>query len=66
MDNLDVFCEKGVYELADSQRILAAGKACGLALNFHGEELNYLGCGVCRGAVRCMLCDMSCLFEVLP
>ena len=45
VENIDVFCEKGVYELDDSRRILEAGMKHGLALNFHGEELNYLGCG---------------------
>ena len=39
VDNIDVFCEKGVFEVEQSRRILQAGKAIGLAINFHGDEL---------------------------
>jgi imidazolonepropionase len=44
VDNVDVFCEKGVFELEDTRRILTAATAAGLRANFHGEELSYLGC----------------------
>jgi imidazolonepropionase-like amidohydrolase len=37
---IDVFCEKGVFELADSRAILEAGAAAGLGINFHGDELS--------------------------
>ncbi|XP_053318016.1 probable imidazolonepropionase [Spea bombifrons] len=40
VDNIDVFCEKGVFDLESSRRILQAGKAIGLHLNFHGDELS--------------------------
>mgnify|MGYP000235322544 FL=1 len=40
MDNIDVFCEKGVFGLDDTRKILEAGKAIGLAVNFHGDELH--------------------------
>jgi imidazolonepropionase len=42
VDNVDVFCEKGVFELADTEKILKAGKEIGLEINFHAEELNQL------------------------
>ena len=38
-ESIDAFVEKGVFESADAQRLLAAGKALGLAVNFHGDEL---------------------------
>jgi len=41
-DFIDVFCEKNIFEIEDSRKILLAGKAIGLAANFHGEELNPL------------------------
>eukprot|EP00301_Raphidiophrys_heterophryoidea_P022405 c6570_g1_i1.p1 GENE.c6570_g1_i1~~c6570_g1_i1.p1 ORF type:complete len:429 (+),score=102.05 c6570_g1_i1:1-1287(+) len=41
-DNIDVFCEKGVFELADSREILTAAAGANLAVNFHGEELSCL------------------------
>ncbi|KAF6779646.1 hypothetical protein AHF37_00819 [Paragonimus kellicotti] len=43
VDNIDVFCEKGVYDLEQSSRILTAGKSIGLNLNFHADELSALG-----------------------
>lgn len=39
VDNIDVFCEKGVFDVAQSRRILEAGKSMGLRINFHGEEI---------------------------
>ncbi|KAL7982531.1 hypothetical protein Chor_010129 [Crotalus horridus] len=40
VDNIDVFCEKGVFDLCSTKRILQAGKAIGLQMNFHGDELH--------------------------
>lgn len=40
VDNIDVFCEKGVFGIDETKRILKAGKAAGLAVNFHGDELH--------------------------
>jgi imidazolonepropionase len=41
--NIDVFCEKGVFDVDQTARIVKAGKDLGLMINFHGEELNFLG-----------------------
>ena len=30
VENIDVFCEKGVFEISQSRRILEAGRAAGL------------------------------------
>ncbi|KHN82267.1 putative imidazolonepropionase [Toxocara canis] len=43
IENIDVFCEKGNFEVESSKRILEAGKKAGLAVNFHAEELNQIG-----------------------
>ncbi|MEE6521202.1 hypothetical protein FKM82_019299, partial [Ascaphus truei] len=40
VDNIDVFCEKGVFDLESTRRILQAGKDLGLQINFHGDELH--------------------------
>ncbi|KAM4748144.1 putative imidazolonepropionase isoform 2-T2 [Rhinophrynus dorsalis] len=40
VDNIDVFCEKGVFDLESTRRILQAGKDIGLNVNFHGDELH--------------------------
>ncbi|XP_052079851.1 probable imidazolonepropionase [Mytilus californianus] len=42
VDNIDVFCEKGVFDVDQSKRILVAGKDAGLQINFHGDELHPL------------------------
>ncbi|XP_026877601.2 probable imidazolonepropionase [Electrophorus electricus] len=40
VDNIDVFCERGVFDLSATRRILQAGKDMGLNINFHGDELH--------------------------
>jgi len=39
----DVFCEKGVFELADSRRYLEAARALGFGLKLHADEIEALG-----------------------
>jgi len=39
----DVFCEKGVFELADSRRYLEAARAAGFGLKLHADEIERLG-----------------------
>ena len=43
VDSIDVFCEKGVFDVEQSRAILEAGRRAGLRLNFHAEELSFLG-----------------------
>lgn len=40
VDNIDVFCERGVFDLDSTKCILEAGKEMGLNINFHGDELH--------------------------
>ena len=40
VDNIDVFCEKGVFDVEQSEAILKKGKELlGLQINFHSDEL---------------------------
>lgn len=55
MDNIDVFCEKGVFGLDNTRKILEAGKAIGLAVNFHGDELHPM-----KAAEVIQLCSLPC------
>jgi imidazolonepropionase len=41
----DVFCEKDVFELDDSRRLLSAAKAMGYKLKVHADEIVSLGGG---------------------
>lgn len=40
VNNIDVFCERGVFDLSSTRSILKAGKDMGLNINFHGDELH--------------------------
>lgn len=42
-DFCDVFCETGVFDLAESERILTKAKELGLKLKLHADELTPLG-----------------------
>ena len=45
-DFCDVFCDRGAFTLAQSRRILATGRACGLVPRIHAEQLAHTG-GAC-------------------
>ncbi|XP_037099313.1 probable imidazolonepropionase [Syngnathus acus] len=40
VDNIDVFCEEGVFDVPSTRAILRAGMEMGLNANFHGDELH--------------------------
>nr|CAB3221403.1 probable imidazolonepropionase [Phallusia mammillata] len=40
VDNIDVFCEKSVFDVEQTRRILQSGVDMGLMINFHGDELH--------------------------
>jgi len=39
----DIFCEKNVFEIDDSRKIMSAAKAAGMKLKFHADELESTG-----------------------
>ncbi|WP_132059039.1 imidazolonepropionase [Halorussus amylolyticus] len=39
----DVFCEEGVFDVAQSRRVLEAGRDAGLTPKVHAEELSHIG-----------------------
>ena len=39
----DVFCETGVFDVAQSRRVLEAGKALGLKPRIHADEIDAIG-----------------------
>jgi len=51
---IDVFLEKGVFDQDQTKRILQAGLAAGLKLNFHGDEINYMGAGELGGELAAL------------
>jgi imidazolonepropionase len=40
---IDVFCESGVFDLEETARILEAGRAHGLGLKIHADEITSIG-----------------------
>lgn len=48
---IDVFCETGVFTTEQTRRILNAGKAHGLRMNFHGDELSKTYSGELAGEI---------------
>jgi len=53
-DFADIFCEKGVFDAAQSERFLTAARECGLGLKIHSDEIENLGgtiVGAALGAV---------------
>ena len=64
---IDVFCEQGVFDTAQTRRILEAGKAQGLLLKAHVDEFVALGgttVGVELGAVSLDHLDHTPLAEI--
>ena len=61
IDNIDVFCEKGVFDTDASRRILKAGQNVGWKLNFHGDQLHVMN----SGEVRNGSCHISVLLQCL-
>lgn len=39
----DVYCDRGAFSVAQSRRILAAGRACGLVPRIHAEQIAHTG-----------------------
>ena len=40
---IDVFCETGAFDVEQSREVLLAGRAAGLALRVHGDQLGHSG-----------------------
>lgn len=68
VDNIDVFCEQGVFDLSSTRSILQAGKDMGLNINFHGDELhpmNSAQVSLPPEAVFTVLCPLGGAEELL-
>lgn len=53
-DYIDVFCEKGFFDLRETERIIRAGKRYGLKAKLHANQLHNFGAvqlGVAEGAL---------------
>ncbi|MFW6141167.1 MAG: imidazolonepropionase [Candidatus Saliniplasma sp.] len=48
----DVFCEKGVFGVEDSRKLLMKAKELGLGLRVHADEIENIGCSCMASDVR--------------
>ena len=39
VENFDVFCEKGIFDVDQTRRMLKEARKLGFKINFHGEEI---------------------------
>lgn len=54
---VDIFCEKGVFELEDTRKHFEAAKALGFGLRMHADELNPLGGAGLAAELGCLSAD---------
>jgi imidazolonepropionase len=53
----DVFCEKDVFSLAESERVLAKARSLGMQLKLHADELSPLGGAELAGRLKAVSAD---------
>lgn len=56
-DFCDVFCEKNVFEIEDSRRLLEAARKAGYKLKLHADEIVTLGGGELSGELKAVSAD---------
>jgi imidazolonepropionase len=60
----DVFCETGVFDLAESEQILRKAQSCGFQLKLHADELTALGGAELAGKLGATSADhLLCITE---
>ena len=56
-DFVDVFCDEGAFSVAQSRRVLEAGKRLGFGLKIHADELARSGGGLLAAELGCTSAD---------
>ena len=54
---IDVYCDRGAFTLAEAERILKAGKAAGLAVKAHAEQVEFTGVAALAARLGALSCD---------
>lgn len=57
VDIVDVFCERIAFDIAQSERVLAAAAKLGLPVRMHAEQLSNLGATQLATRYRALSCD---------
>ncbi len=53
----DVFCDRGVFTVEESRRILLKGRECGLGVKLHADELADVGAAALAAELRAVSAD---------
>ena len=56
-DFIDVYCDRGAFTVDEAATILAAGKARGLALRVHAEQVAHTGVAALGARMGALSCD---------
>ncbi len=56
-DAIDVYCDRGAFTLAEAERILRAGRAHGLALRVHAEQVTHTGAAAMAAGLGAISAD---------
>ncbi len=56
-DGIDVYCDRGAFTLAEAERILRAGKAVGLSIRAHAEQVDGTGIAALAATLGALSCD---------
>ena len=56
-ENCDVFCEKGVFTIGESKRLLIAAKEMGYGIKLHADEIVSFGGATLAGELRALSAD---------
>jgi imidazolonepropionase len=56
-ESCDAFCDEGALTVDESRRVLAAGRALGLAVRLHAEELAHTGGALLAAELGCLSAD---------
>jgi len=56
-DAIDVYVDRGAFTLEEGERILTAGKARGLAIHVHAEQVAYTGAAALGARLGALSCD---------
>ena len=54
---IDVYCDRGAFTLAEAETVLRAGKAAGLAIRAHAEQVEYTGIAELAARLGAASCD---------
>lgn len=54
---IDVYCDRGAFTLGEAERILKAGKAAGLSVKAHAEQVEFTGVAALAARLGALSCD---------